>query len=170
MMRTITVAICTIIFWLSSCSKTTPSGFWKTFRVEYLKEDISNQGPQGGRRAMYWRARQGAFNSHEVNAYADKNGWKLTDSLEVQVMDMSAWVYNGHPIFPLSHEGFTAKAFNSSVHKDFPRWINAKSKVYMFKTNWEVIEPGTNEGDNLNGFVLLSDDGSEMSVYHIWGE
>ena len=155
---------------ICSCSNTTPSGFWKTYRAKNLKEDKNNQGSQGGYRAMYWEAAQGAFTPKEIISYAEKNNWKIVDSIEVEAKDMNNWTYNGKPIFPLTHEGFSVRSLNSSVHNHFPRWISAGSKVYMFKTSWIVIEPGTNESNDMNGFVLLNNDGSEMSVYHIWGE
>lgn len=106
---------------LCSCSETTPSGFWKSFKTDYLKENISNQGLHGGYRATYWEATQGVFTPQEIIAYADKNGWELIDSLEVQTGDMNKWIYDNKPIFPLSEEGFSAKPVNSSTHKNFPR-------------------------------------------------
>jgi len=169
-MRNIKTILCVFILGLYSCSKTTPSGFWESFEPQFLKENISNQGPFGGRRAMYWKAAQVTIKSQDILNYTHKEGWEVIDSLEVQTEDMSKWIYNGNPIFPLSHDGFSVKRINNAMHKHFPRWITAKAKVYLFTTDWAVFDLGTDESNYENGFVLLSDDGSEMSVYHIWGE
>ena len=40
----------------------------------------------------------------------------------------------------------------------------------MFKTGWIMIEQGTDESNDVNGFVVISNKGDEMSVYHLWGE
>jgi hypothetical protein len=156
---------------LSSCSSTIPSGFWTDFQKNFLKENIRDMGPYGGHRAMHWKAeKQRAFNSKEVIDFATKNGWQLVDSLEVQADDLKTWYYNNAPIFPLSHTGFSATPSNNSTYKNFPRWIKSALKVYTFETGWVTIEPGTDDSIEENGFVVLENEGSEMSVYHLWGE
>jgi len=162
-----------ILFMLGffSCSSTTPSGFWGDFKKDFLKENSSDQGPRGGHRAMHWSSeKQGTFNSKEIIDFATKKGWELVDSLEVQVDDLKSWNYNSTPIFPLSHTGFSSVSGNNSTYKYFPRWIKAGLKVYTFKTGWVTIEPGTDNSIEVNGFVVLENDGTEMSVYHLWGE
>ena len=42
--------------------------------------------------------------------------------------------------------------------------------VYTFKTGIVMIEPGTGNSIEVNGFVVLDNEGTEMSVYHLWGE
>ena len=41
---------------------------------------------------------------------------------------------------------------------------------YSFKTGWVTIQPGTDDSIEVNGFVLLNHDKTEMAVYHLWGE
>ncbi len=160
-----------MVLGLFSCNKTTPSGFWGDYKKGLLKENISNQGTSGGHRAMYWKTEKpGAFNSKEVLDFAIKNGWKFVDSLDVQTDKFKTWDYNNTPIFPLSYKGFSSTPGNNSVHKNFPRWISSELKVYMFKTGWTTIEPGTDNSNDVNGFVVLTNEGNEMSVYHLWGE
>ncbi len=157
---------------LFSCNKSTPSGFWLNFNKIFLKENISNQGAWGGHRAIYWKADKAkTFNVKETIDFAIKNGWKLVDSVNITTEDLNTWKDINKPIFPLSCEGFTKNAtIKHSEYEYFPRWINAEAKVYMFKTGWIIIDPGTNESIDVNGFVLLSNEGNEMSVYHLWGE
>lgn len=158
---------------LLSCSSTTPSGFWDDFKKEALTKNISDQGLHGGHRAIYWKSqKKGAFHSKEIVDFATRNGWQLTDSLEVKSEDLETWNYNQSPIFPLSHTGFfLSPEMSNPVYKYFPRWINDTTlKVYMFKTGWITIEPGTNDTIDENGFVVLNNDRDEMSVYHLWGE
>lgn len=172
MNKAITAIIFSLMFGLLSCSKTTPSGFWSNFQKEYLKENLSNQGAWGGYRAMYWQAEDtGTFNSKEVIDYAVKNGWKVVKSVEVNATELNSWNYNNKPIFPLSFEGFTKMpSTNQAIYEKFARWINTDLQVYMFRTGWIIVEPGTNETNEINGFIVLNNEGKEMSVYHLWGE
>ena len=39
---------------LNSCSKFTPSGFWKNFHSELIEKKSSDQGPFGGTREIEW--------------------------------------------------------------------------------------------------------------------
>lgn len=159
------------MFGLFSCSKVTPSGFWMNFQKEFLKENISDHGAYGGHVAMHWKSKEEkTFSSKEVIDFATKNGWELMDSLEVQPDDLKTWDYNGTPIFPLSYTGFSFTPINDSTHEKFPRWMNTGLKVYMFKTGWITVDPGTRKSNEVNGFVVLGNGASEMSVYHLWGE
>jgi hypothetical protein len=172
-MRLVTTTICVfVLILIYSCGKTMPSGFWQDFKAEYLKDNISDQGPRGGHTAIHWKAENlNVFQSADVTAYARKNGWDLVDSIAIDTNMLNQWYNIKRPIFPLSHEDFDLSASsNYSTYEDFPRWINTKSTVYRFKTSWVFIEPGTDETNNINGFVLLNNDGSEMSVYNVWGE
>jgi len=155
---------------LFSCDSTTPGGFWDDFKKASQKENLSDQGPYGGHRAMYWKSeKKGMFTSKEVLDFASENGWELVDSLEVQANDLKTCYYNDAPIFPLSHTGFSVTPVNSDIYKYFPRPINA-GKIYRFKTGWVAIEPGTDASTEVNGFIFLGKTRSEMSVYHLWGE
>lgn len=140
------------------------------FQKEDLKENISDHGAYGGHIAMHWKLKEGTFRSREVIDFATGNGWELVDSLEVQPDDLKTWDYNGRPVFPLSFRGFSSTPVNDSAHEKFPRWMNTGLKVYMFKTGWITVEPGTGISNEVNGFVVLGGRGSEMSVYHLWGE
>jgi hypothetical protein len=156
---------------ICSCRKLTPAGFWKNFQAELIKNNISDQGPYGGHRAMYWKTETGKkFNSKEIMKFATKNGWTLIESLEFNQAQISKWAYNNAPIFPLTHKGFSNVLTNNSTYKYFPRWTSNAITVYKFKTGWVTIDPGTDKSIEENGFVILNNEGTEMSVYHLWGE
>jgi hypothetical protein len=166
------IIIVCIFLMLGACSpiKTNPCGFWTAFKTEYLKNNSSNQGVRGGYTTLHWKAEGVVFNPTEILSYANKNNWVLVDSVDVDSKDLLSWTYFNTPIFPLSHTGFSTVSSNNAVYKNFPRWITKSSKVYLFKTGWITIDPGTDESINVNGFVLVSNDHTEMSVYHLWGE
>lgn len=154
-----------------SCNKATPAGFWKNFKSNFLLKNISDQGPYGGHRAIYWKADETAiFNSENIIAFASKNGWTLVDSSEFTNDQTSKWTYSNNKVFPLTSTGFSDTLLNDEHLKDFPRWFGGQIKVYKFKTGWVTIEPGTDNSIEENGFVLLSNDNKEMAVYHLWGE
>ncbi len=154
-----------------SCSKITPAGFWNNYQSKFLLRNISDQGPYGGHRAMYWMAeKHGTFNSRQVLEFATKNGWKLVDSLEFNETKIATWNCEKGPIFPLTFEGFQDSIRDLSTCKYFPRWINKAIKIYCFKTGWITIVSGNSNSFEENGFVVLNKDGTEMSVYHLWGE
>ncbi len=120
---------------------------------------------------MYWKSTTSAtFARTDVIQYAKMNGWVLVDSVRVTKDDLSAWSYNGKPMFPWSTLRSVTRATNDASHAKLPVWIESEQNVYMFRTKWVMIEPGTDEGSNVNGFVVVSAAGDEMAVYHVWGE
>ena len=154
-----------------SCNRLTPAGFWKNFKPNLLAKSIGDQGPYGGHLAIDWKAGNGsAFIAGEIIRYATLNGWQLVDSFDYQPRDRANWFYDSKPIFPLSSAGFSPNPSPNADFRYFPRWINASVKVYTFKTGWVVIEPGSGKSVDENGFLLLNKAGTEMSVYHLWGE
>jgi hypothetical protein len=161
--------IWTLVF--ISCNKATPAGFWKNYETNFLVKNISDQGPYGGHRTVYWKSEKSlTFDTKNILAFAAKNGWTLTDSSEFDHNQTMKWTYDNKEIFPLSSTGFNDTIENISTYNYFPRWFDGQLKVYKFKTGWVTIEPGTDKSIEENGFVLLNQDKSEMAVYHLWGE
>jgi hypothetical protein len=107
---------------LTSCSKTTPAGFWTTFHKDLIKQNISDQGPYGGNRAMYWTTqKQNTFDSTFVIKFAAKNGWLLTKSYSFNRDAVINWRYSNKLVFPLSHTGFDPDmTTNISTYELFP--------------------------------------------------
>jgi len=69
---------------LNSCSKFTPSGFWKNFHAELIEKKLSDQGPYGGTREIEWKNTDGKLRNIDFLKFANKKGWKLIDSLNIQ--------------------------------------------------------------------------------------
>ncbi len=158
---------------LPACRSTTPAGFWSNFHNDLLIKNLSDQGPWGGHRAMHWQSdKQQTFTAKDVLAFASSKGWIFTDSSYFTSLEVKRWVNTGSDVFPLSYDGFHASVsgVNNMKNLDFPRWIYSDCTVFSFKTGWVVYEPGTENSTEVNGFVLLSQDGKEMSVYQLWGE
>ena len=154
-----------------SCNRTTPAGFWKNYRGNFIVKNISDQGPNGGHRVIYWKANETEiFNSKNVLEFANKNGWTLVDSAEFNQEQTNKWTYNNEPIFPLTFKGFSDTTLNDAVLNDFPRWFGGQIKIYKFKTGWTTVEPGTGNTIEDNGFVVLNNSRTEMAVYHLWGD
>ncbi|MGF7041996.1 hypothetical protein [Mucilaginibacter lappiensis] len=156
---------------LSSCNKALPAGFWANFHKDLIIKDINDQGPNGGHRALFWKAKkQNTFTSKEILSFALNNGWKFKGTLSIKSEDLKRWNYYGSPIFPFSNNGFTSSPSNNSSYSDFPRLINSDLTVFKFDTDWVTIDPGTDNSITENGFILLNKSGTAMSIYHLWGE
>tara|TARA_R110002096_G_scaffold429463_2_gene642355 strand:- start:4865 stop:5368 length:504 start_codon:yes stop_codon:yes gene_type:complete len=167
MLKVLRVSVFMFLMGLFSCGNTT-GNFWKNYKKELLVENVSEQGGWGGHRALHW---SGSFSEEEVLNYAKEHDWNFVEEIEVKESELNSWEYMNQPIFPLSHEGFELKPSSSSnTFQHFPRWIKTSLKVYSFKTGMLAIKPGTDEAMEVNGFVVLSKDNKELSVYHLWGE
>lgn len=159
--------IVTLIIPFLSCQKIFPAGFWTNYRIQNLVENNSNQGPFGGRRSLYWHSDiDKTFRSDQLIAFALKNGWEVHDSLNISRDALKSWESEG-PKFPFSYKDFI---INDSRNLVFPRWITTDSKLYRFTTGWVALEPGTNIETNKNGYILISSNGKDLSIYHLWGE
>jgi hypothetical protein len=156
---------------LNSCNNLIPTAFWEDFENEFIVENISDQGPFGGHRAMYWKTDLiKTFEPEKIIEFAKENGWTLTTTEKINSEDMKNWNENGKKVFPLTSKGFKPELIEDNISEDFPRWINSDITIYKFKTNFVTIEPGTDNSIEENGFVIINKDGNEMSVYNLWGE
>src|SRR5256885_6454352 len=130
-MATRTFILLTLAF--ASCNKMTPAGFWKSYRKEFLVKSISDQGPYGGHRAIYWKANKvNTFNSNNILEFAKKNGWTLVDTSEFSQAQTDKWSYNNKAIFPLTSTGFSDTIYNDAQLEHFPRLFGGQVKVYKF--------------------------------------
>lgn len=155
----------------TSCNRATPAGFWKNFKKDLLVKNISDEGPYGGHRAIYWKSdNANSFTSKNVLDFARNNGWTIVDSSSFNNDQTNKWTYNNKAVFPLTNTGFSDTQLNDAHLTDFPRWFGGQVSVYKFKTGWVRIEPGTDNSIEENGFVVINRDGTKMAVYHLWGE
>jgi hypothetical protein len=159
------------VLW-NSCSKVVPAAFWTKYQKNFLLKNISNQGPRGGYRVMYWKTKdENTFEKKDLIDFATKNGWTFVESSFFPVHRVKTWTLFEKNIFPLSSQGFDPHLnFVTSEFKNFPRWTQTGLHVLSFKTGWVSIEPGSDDSNEINGFVIISEKRQELSVYHLWGE
>ena len=111
------------------------------------------------------------FDIRRIIEFATENGWTFVDSTKYEEADLKTWTYFDKQIFPLSHEGFNPTVTPQiSTYEHFPRWTKSDVWVLHFKTGWVSIQPGTDESNDINGFVMVNKEKNEMTVYHLWGE
>ena len=145
---------------------------WDKFETELRIEKQSDQGPWGGKRSYYWRSETtGYFNRERIFDFTSSNGWSLVDSIKYQEEEIRNLKKNKRPGFTIQVGPFDTDA-SSEVFKeqDFPRWINTGLTLYRFKTGILIFYPGIDSSTEVNGFISVSDNGKEMTVYHLWGE
>jgi len=158
------VLYCLIFF---SCKKVEPGGFWTGFEKDHIVKNNNDQGPWGGCRSLYWKSDvSNKFTSPSLISYANKNGWQLIDSFELSADALSTW-RGKDPTFPFTYTDFLDSTMMITA---FPRWIETDVTLYRFKTGWIVVEPGNLRETDTNGYIILSKDGKQLSVYHLWGE
>ncbi|RPD45763.1 hypothetical protein DNI29_16545 [Hymenobacter sediminis] len=168
-MTTKTLLLLTLAF--ISCNRISPAGFWSNYRADLLAKNIGDQGPYGGHKALYWKSdKPYTFSAATILDFASKNGWALTDSVEFNQDQTSQWTHNNRAVFPLTSAGFTIPVLNDTQLERFPRWFDGPLQVYKFRTSWVLIEPGTDNSTEGNGFVIMNRNRTQMAVYHSWGE
>lgn len=113
----------------------------------------SDQGPWGGHRHIQWKGRQDVHISvSEINVFATKNGWKLFKQY----------------IFPLP-ENVSDYPYDQ-LKQLVPLHMQAIGcRLLVFQTDWLLVAPGSDMETYYNGFVVLSADGTEWMMYHLWG-
>jgi len=155
----------------TACDRIMPAGFWSAYQSEFIKENSSDQGPWGGCRTIHWESEKyKEFDARSITAYAEEKGWSLVNCVHVEKKQLKNWVKNGEVIFPAFLTGFEHSSPDSIYCHDFPRLIDQDLTVCKFKTGWVRLYPGTNDWTEENGFILTSEDGRKMTLYHLWGE
>lgn len=170
-MKRLLIITAIISFTQISCDRYMPAGFWAVYQTEFLKDEMSNQGPWGGYRAIHWEsADMHEFEEKSVLKFAEESGWSLINCFPVDQNRLEEWVKNDEDIFPAFLTGFEYGSQDSISFRDFPRWIKQDLTVCKFKTGWVRLFPGTDDWTSENGFILISKDGRKMTLYHLWGE
>lgn len=157
------LTIYSLTFLVTSCNKTTPSGFWTDYHKELILTKNSDQGPWGGNREINWKSKtNNSFTDKELIEFANKNDWKFIDSLS------------------FSKDNLTKNSFSKLKNDDYsldilyndivPKLKKNDSKIFIFKTTWLNVEPGNTRETFENGFAVLNTDKTELKVFHLWGE
>jgi hypothetical protein len=142
-----------IILAFSSCQKTKPSGFWLDYKNEFIVSKNSDNGPFGGETKIAWYCEKEIADKDVIN-YAEKNGWKLIDSVNSD----SEMIRN---------DSYSDEILNNNLLSK----LNEKDlTVYKFKTDWIAVKPGNETETDINGFVVLNSERTKLTVYQLWGE
>lgn len=161
-MKHILTFLCLNIF-LTSCNKTTPAGFWTDFHKDLIVTKESDQGPWGGQKKINWKSKnKKAFSNNELIEFAEKNGWKFIDSISFSVDTLIK-----DRLSKLKIDDYSQGILFDSVLK---KCESKNNKILVFKTTWLKVEPGNTRETFENGFAILNSDGTELIVFHIWGE
>ena len=145
-----------------SCNRLTPAGFWKDFQKQFILTKNSDQGPWGGYLKIIWKSDEvNTFDKQQLINYSQKNGWQLTDSLIISNDSITA-------LTDYSDTDYSYEILKNNV-MSFLRQGNFYY-VFVFTTGWIAVKPGNATETEKNGFVVLNADGTELIVYHRWGE
>lgn len=148
---------------VTSCKKTTPAGFWTDFHKDLLLTKNSEQGPWGGHREMNWKSEtNNTFTDKELIEFADKNDWKLLDSISFLADTLTKKSF-----LKLKIEDYSLDILNENV---LPKLKTNYNQIFIFKTTWLAVEPGNTRETFENGFAVLNSDGTELKIYNLWGE
>ena len=148
---------------ISSCSNISPAGFWKEFHKDLIIAKNSDQGPWGGHSEISWKSEtNNFFTSQKVIDFADKNEWKLIDSIS-----FSADTLTRNSIIELKNDNYSIDIFRCEI---LPKLTTKDNKLFVFKTNWLAVEPGNARETFENGFAVLNSDKTELKICHFWGE
>ncbi len=154
-----------------SCDRVTPGGIWDKFEPELRLEKKSDQGPWGGTRSYFWRSQNaGHFNKIQITNFALTNGWTLVDSISYKAEEFKNITKDNNASFIIRVGPFEPSSEENFLEYNLPRWTSSDLTLYKFKTNWLIFSPGTENSTEINGFILISKDGKEMTVYHLWGD
>jgi hypothetical protein len=170
-MRQKHVIFAIITFCAIACDRIMPGGAWEGFEKELIIENQSDQGPWGGRRSIHWISNDKHFVERDVLNAAISYGWSPVDTVIVRERMLEKWTDGSRQIFPFYFDGnYSGPRSITGSDDKFRRWIRNDMILYRMKTNWMLFQPGTNETTAENGFLLISMDGHEMTMYHLWGE
>lgn len=167
-MKRFTEVLIFLSFLLIAGCKKMPAGFWSNYDLDDLKGNMSDQGPYGGYRAMYWEKKGSTFQENNVLRFAEKNGWKLIEVKSIDSSITNKWVCNNKLIFPLDNDGLHIVLNDTSGFNRFPRWIKSPCRLYKFDSGWITVSHDKDK--TAYGYILLSSDDHKMSMYHLWGE
>lgn len=148
---------------LTSCNKTTPAGFWTDFHKDLILTKDSDQGPWGGHREINWKSESNnTFTGKELIEFADKNDWKLLDSIS-----FSEDTLTKNSFSKLKNDDYSLYILNESI---LPKLKSNDNQIFIFKTTWLAVEPGNARESFENGFAIINSDGRELKIFHLWGE
>jgi hypothetical protein len=157
------LTILSITFLVTSCNKTKPAGFWTDFQKDCILSKNSDQGPWGGHRELNWESVAiNTFTPKKLIEFAEKNDWKLLDSIS----------FSADTLTKISFSNLKIDAYSNDILKEIvlTKLKSNDNRIFIFKTTWLAVEQGNSRETFENGFAVLNSDGTELKVYHLWGE
>ncbi len=155
--------ILTLTVLTTSCSKTTPAGFWANFHIDLILTKNSDQGPSGGHREIHWKSKtKNTFTDTELIDFANENDWKLVDSIS-----FSADTLTQNSFSKLKNDDYSLDILKEKI---LSKLKSSDNKIFVFKTTWLDVEPGNARETFENGFAVLNSDRTELKIFHMWGE
>ena len=141
---------------LNSCSKIIPAKFWENYRTKNIVTEFSDHGPWGGTTKISWKTNDDIFKNSDILKFAEKNNWKISDSLDIEDGKLKT-----------SKKNFSIEIIQREklINSDF-----SNGKIYIFKTEMLTIKPDTSIHTQENGFLLLNNSKNKMLMFNNWGE
>lgn len=145
-----------LVLILNSCSKIIPAKFWTEFDKDEIIYNFSDHGPFGGTTIINWDSENKKFDKNSIISFAEKKGWKLADSMNVQNGELNT-----------SKRNYSVELIveNNNFETDFKN-----STVYLFETGMIAVKPGNSTETQINGFLILNNRKTKMKLFHKWGE
>lgn len=148
---------------ITSCNKITPAGFWADFHKDLILTKNSDQGPWGGHREIAWKGEaKNTFTDKALIEFASKNNWELIDSVSFSVDTLTKNSFS-----KLKAYDYSLDILNESI---LPKLKTNDNRVFVFKTSWLEVESGNARETFENGFAILNSDGTELKIFHLWGD
>lgn len=128
-----------------------PSGFWLGYESYSIQERKIDQGPWGGTLSLRWLASSPSkFDAANIRRFAESQGWRYIEQRH----------YAGASI---SIDGPSSKSSTD------PSFLPTPSTIIKFDSMWLREVPGSGEMNPAFGYVQIADDGSQLYVFHFWG-
>lgn len=162
-----------ILFFLSftSCNKMNPANFWDDFDSE---NRVTTEGDFQGRfgyKIVHFKKDNETYTISDVLSFAKDNGWEVYNKTFYKLEDIASWQKEDSLVYKQSITGFEPSEIVREFVKVFPRYINTNFTVFEFDTDGMIlVNSETNDTTQRVGFILLSEDKTMMTIYHLWGE
>ena len=147
------IPICALILVVASGCKSIPipSGFWLSFDAHSIQNRTIDQGPWGGTLSLRWvTSSSSKFEVATIRKFAESHGWR--------------YIEQQHHTGP----SITSK-WSASRSSTDPNFLPIPSTIIKFDSMWLREVPGTGEMNPAFGYAQISDDGSQLYVFHFWG-
>lgn len=143
---------------------------WLNFRSSEITHKSALSGAWGGHASIQWTSKGNPFTVESIKKFATDHNETYISTIPVSTEDMSKWhTSSGDKIFPLSYDGLKTIPTDDELWKNFPRHINDQNATMVQLDNGWITALGGFEKPAYS-YALISSDGNQMALYHLWGE